>query len=49
MIEGEHDFEYDDDGSFVCDGCGLRFNGDERAEEGEPYCLMCWEAMSEDA
>jgi len=39
MEDDEHDEQ------FVCDGCGMVFNNDERAEEGEPYCLLCWEAM----
>lgn len=33
---------------FFCDGCGKEFPGDERADQGEPYCVACWERLPHD-
>lgn len=38
---------YDRDDVFVCDGCGLAFPCNERAEVGEPFCVTCWDAMED--
>lgn len=38
----------DMDDVFFCDGCGKEFPDNERADLGEPYCVLCWAALPHD-
>ena len=31
------------DAVFLCEGCGRMFPVEDRAEEGQPHCVRCWE------